>query len=125
MKIRAREIFDTAKEELGYGEIGTVTQINIIEKKAVRYINSIYKILFFKLGKTGYKGITSLDDVVELPEDVIHLCFVPGVASKISFAYGDGNQQAYFGSLYNQGLNLINTNSKQITDVLPSDYMND
>lgn len=123
MKIRSREIFETAKDDLCYSEVGSVSEIDVVDKTAVRIINNIYREIFYKLYSSGYKPITTLDDFIDLPEDIIFNCFINGVASKLAFDYGDGNLQAYFGSLYNQGLNLFNTIT-QIEDVLPSDYEN-
>ena len=38
-----------AKDELCYGEVGAVSEIEVIDKTAVRIINSIYKEIFFKI----------------------------------------------------------------------------
>ncbi|MBQ7128394.1 MAG: hypothetical protein IJO19_00205 [Clostridia bacterium] len=123
MKIRASEVFELAKDDLCHGETGAVSEIEVIDKTAVRIINNIYKELFFKINTSGFSPINTLDDYIKLPEDIIYLCLVPGVAAKLAFDYGDGNLQAYFANLYNQGLNQFNTQT-QVEDVLPSDYMN-
>lgn len=124
MKINAKKVFEMAKDELCYGEVGAVSEIEVIDKTAVRIINSIYKEIFFKINDEGFKPIVTVDDDIELPEDLIYLCLVPGIAAKLAFDYGDGNLQSYFANLYNQGLNQLNTTQTQIEDVLPSDYMN-
>lgn len=119
MKVKCSEVFDNAKADLLYDEVGSVATITEIDKRMVSTVNSIYRDLFFRSGKTGFKPLNSPDDEIELGEDVIYNCLIPGVASKIAFDYGDANQQAYFAEIYNQGLNLLNTQT-QISDVLPN-----
>ena len=125
MKMLCSKVFLQAKKDLGYDDIGNVSEIENINKRAVSTVNHIYRSIYFKTAKEGFKPLESINDYVSLPESVIYNCLIPGVASKIAFDYGDAKQQAYFADMYNQGLRYLNKTGAQIKDVLPSDYMNE
>lgn len=120
MKMKCIDIFKHAKADLCFDEVGGVSEISGIDKRTVSTVNGLYKFIFFKSGGTGFKPLHNVYDEIDLPEEVIFNCLIPGVAAKIAYDYGDGKQQAFFADLYNQGLRLLNKNSNQITDVLPS-----
>ena len=119
MKMKCIDIFEQAKADLCFDEVGAVSEISQVDKRAVSTVNGIYKLIFFKAGGTGFHPLHTVYDEVDLPEEVIFNCLIPGVASKIAYDYGDGKQQAFFADIYNQGLRLINR-FNQITDVLPN-----
>ena len=123
MKIKVRNIYEIALEDLGYKSSGSVSEIENIEKSSVSIVNHVYRSIYFKVKKTGFKNLETADDYVSLDEIVIYNCLIPGVASKIAFDYGDAKNQSYFANMYNQGLRSLNKIGK-IQDVLPSDYMN-
>lgn len=119
IKILCRDVFEQAKQDLGYDEVGAVSEIDDINKRAVNTVNHIYREIFLKKS-SGFRPLRSMSDEIELEEKVIYGCLIPGVASKIAFDYGDGKSQAYFAEIYNQGLRMLNSTGTIITDKLPN-----
>ncbi len=124
MKIECYKVYELALLSLGY-ENENVSVKDKIDIRQVNIVNGVYTEVFFKMANEGFAPLTDAYSEIELPEKVVYTVLVPGVAEKIAFEYADANLQAYFAGVYNNGLHSLNSFDTQISDVLPSDYMND
>lgn len=94
----AKEIFDSAINQLGYTENATM------QRRAVSIINKIYFEMFiiFKKQDEEFSPIKSLGENIKLPVDVVSIVMPLGVAAGIALGEGDGELQQYFAYEYDR-----------------------
>lgn len=112
------EVAENAQRLLGYTNNVGFTNDSDLRARIVPQINQTYADLYYALGKTDFKPVVEMDDVIDLPEMVINDCLMYGVCMHIAAAEGDSNAQQYYGAIYNQKRAHC-THFDRVKDVLP------
>lgn len=100
--MKANEILNNTLKMLGYTESdGNVQLTQRIRNSAITNINLVYSDLWKTVSKEPFECIKSLDDEIQLPQNILSECFLYGLAMHISRSENNGDQQQYFSYLYN------------------------
>lgn len=117
--MKAIEVFENTLKLLGYSDANGNAQLTQrIRNRAVVAINAVYSDLFRIEGQGEFKAIKSLDEELELPQNVLTDIFPFGLAMFIAQNENDGDQQQFYASLYNSKRTLL-TKHGLIKDRLP------
>lgn len=132
--MKANELLNSALKLLGYTDSdGNSELTQRIQNCAVVTVNLVYGDLWRVCKKTNYDfscndkseqvgefvPIQSLDDEIDLPQNVLCDVFLYGLAMHIARSENDGDQQQYFASLYNARRAYL-TQYGKVKNILPT-----
>lgn len=120
------ETVNNVMRMLGYINNLGYTNDSDLRSRIIPQINSIYSDLWYRCKKRNddevFKAVSSNDDLIDLPPELLDDCFLYGVCMMVAAAEGDGEQQQYYAALYNQKRALC-THFDEVVDVFPSPWL--
>lgn len=120
------ETVNNVMRMLGYINNLGYTNDSDLRSRIIPQINSIYADLWYRCKKRNddevFKAVSSNDDLIDLPPELLDDCFLYGVAMSVAAAEGDGEQQQYYAALYNQKRGLC-SHFDEVVDVFPSPWI--
>ncbi len=100
--MKAIELLNNVLKILGYTDSdGNAEITSRIRNCAVVTVNLVYADLWRMFNDTPFEPIKSLNDKIELPQNVLNECFLYGLAMHIARSENDGDQQQLYTMLYN------------------------
>lgn len=100
--MKAIELLNNVLKILGYTDSdGNAEITSRIRNCAVVTVNLVYADLWRMFNDTPLEPIKSLNDKIELPQNVLNECFLYGLAMHIARSENDGDQQQLYTMLYN------------------------
>ena len=107
----AKEIYRLAIASLGYGDD------DVLREKAIPAANAVYALLCRSTGKGKYHPIETLNDRIDLPQEVMHTAFLYGLAEKLALGTGDSEKQRYYAVMFDSARGGINRTDRVKTVV--------
>ena len=108
-------MLDKALRRLCYGALSGNTRIT---NRSIEVINEIYADLYYCLSDEGFSPITSLDDVIDLPERLIHGVMPYGICMLLAEGESDGDNQQFYATKYTAARQSIKSTG-YIVDKMP------
>ena len=115
----ALTIIESAMALLGYDTLQRAGSVKDIDENAISALNAVYADLYFLFNKEGFNKITTVQDVVNLPQKALYDIMPYGVASFMASFQGDSDSQQYFSKIYNLKRKSF-VQEEAVTDVLPA-----
>lgn len=100
--MKAIELINNALKMLGYTDSDGNTELaSRIRNCAAVTVNLVYADLWRMFNTDPFIPIKSLNDTINLPQNVLNECFLYGLAMHIARSENDGDQQQFYTLLYN------------------------
>lgn len=100
--MKANEILNNTLKMLGYSDSdGNVELTQRIRNRAIVAINLVYGDLWKICKNDVFEPIKSLNEEINISEELLNDIFLYGLAMHIARSENDGDQQQYFAQLYN------------------------